>query len=135
VNRFLLIAGPAAAAVIVGLVVWQMQEKPVPPPAAAPATSVRLTAAQEDGRRAFEVRCAACHGVYGAGTDKGPPLTHKIYQPSHHADQAFEIAAKFGARAHHWKFGDMPPVADITAGEIPLIIDFIRAVQRANGIN
>jgi mono/diheme cytochrome c family protein len=134
-NRLLLIAGPAAAAAIVGLIVWQMQEKPVPPPPAASATSIQLTAAQEGGRQAFEARCAACHGAFGAGTDKGPPLTHKIYQPSHHPDQAFELAAKYGTRAHHWKFGDMPPVAGITAVEIPLIIDFIRAVQRANGIN
>ena len=87
------------------------------------------------GKRAFEAKCAACHGLNGAGNaDAGPPLIHIIYEPSHHGDEAFQRAAATGVRAHHWKFGDMPPVDGITRGEVASIVAYIRKVQQANGI-
>lgn len=45
-----------------------------------------LTAAARDGRDLFDANCAACHGENATGSDKGPPLIHRIYEPSHHGD-------------------------------------------------
>jgi hypothetical protein len=64
----------------------------------------------------------------------GPPLVHKIYEPSHHADFAFQKAVQSGVRSHHWGFGNMPPVEGITAAEIAMIITYVRTLQVANGI-
>jgi len=64
-----------------------------------------------------------------------PPLVHKIYEPNHHGDMAFLMAARNGVRAHHWKFGNMPPVEGITDAEVITIVAYVRALQRANGIN
>lgn len=88
------------------------------------------------GKRAFEAKCAACHGANGAGQDGvAPPLVHVIYEPSHHGDESFQRAAEMGVRAHHWRFGNMPAVAGITRGDVTMIVAYIREIQRANGIN
>lgn len=88
------------------------------------------------GERVFAAKCVDCHGENAAGVDSaGPPLIHKIYEPSHHGDAAILLAAKNGVRAHHWSFGNMPPVEGITDGEVEMVIDYIRTVQRENGIN
>ncbi|NDW52014.1 cytochrome c [Aliiroseovarius sp. PrR006] len=87
------------------------------------------------GARAFSAKCVACHGPSAGGVEgAGPPLIHKIYEPSHHGDAAFFRAAELGVRAHHWPFGNMPPVEGITRAEIAEIVKYLRAVQRANGI-
>ena len=93
-----------------------------------------LTEAGNRGQAAFAKFCASCHGVDAAGTGSGPPLIHKIYHPGHHGDMAFVMAARQGSQAHHWKFGDMPPVAGISDAGIAEIIRFVREVQKANGI-
>ncbi len=64
-----------------------------------------------------------------------PPLVHKFYEPNHHGDMAFVLAAKNGVRAHHWKFGDMPPVKGVTQGDVLNIVAYVRALQRENGIH
>ena len=87
------------------------------------------------GKKKFTARCSACHGEWGMGTKQGPPLMHRFYKPSHHADGAFYRAALKGVRAHHWKFGDMPRVPGIDTKELDLIIPFIRWLQRENGIH
>ena len=87
------------------------------------------------GKPLFENKCASCHGVDLNGSDKGPPMLNKIYEPSHHADVSFQIAAKAGVRAHHWRFGDMPPVADVTPDEVAHITAYIRMHQRKAGIH
>lgn len=88
------------------------------------------------GQRIFENTCAACHGTGGVGNEgAGPPLIHKIYEPGHHADEAFQRAVAGGVRSHHWQFGDMPPVKGLTRGDVTMIIAYIRDIQRANGIN
>ena len=93
-------------------------------------------ALQQQGKAAFDANCAKCHGANAAGQGGvAPPLIHKIYEPSHHGDAAFARAAKQGAQQHHWPFGNMPPVAGISDPEIAVIIAYVRAVQRANGIN
>ena len=86
------------------------------------------------GERAFNAVCAACHGVNAAGTDAGPPLVHRIYEPSHHGDYAFEMAVSNGVRAHHWKFGDMPPQPALTRADLKTVIAYVRELQKANGI-
>ncbi|HSM30420.1 MAG TPA: c-type cytochrome, partial [Woeseiaceae bacterium] len=63
-----------------------------------------------------------------------PPLIHRIYEPNHHGDQSFYLAAKQGVRSHHWPFGDMPPVESITDAEVGQIVAYVRTLQRANGI-
>ena len=93
-----------------------------------------LTQAGSRGQAAFARFCASCHGVDVAGTGSGPPLIHKHYHPGHHSDMAFARAARQGSPAHHWQFGDMPPVAGISDAEIADVIEFVRAVQKANGI-
>jgi len=108
--------------------------------AAAPARPAdqivvpELTAAAAMGKTAFDEKCAACHGLKAAGTDKGPPFIHRIYEPSHHADFAFQRAARAGVLAHHWRFGNMPPVEGVTDKQIEWITRYVREVQRANGI-
>ncbi len=88
------------------------------------------------GKQAFDAKCAACHGANAQGKDGvGPPLVHKIYEPSHHGDMAFVLAAQNGVRGHHWNFGDMPPVEGITPAEVLNIVAYVRALQAENGIN
>jgi hypothetical protein len=53
-----------------------------------------------------------------AGTDKGPPLVHNIYNPGHHAAGAFFLAAKTGVRSHHWPYGDMPPQPQMSEAQV-----------------
>ncbi|MHA1559820.1 MAG: c-type cytochrome [Alphaproteobacteria bacterium] len=87
-----------------------------------------------DGEVLFAQNCAACHGTNAAGSDVGPPLVHSIYRPSHHADEAFLLAALRGVRAHHWGFGDMPPQPQIGDEDIAMIVQYVRELQLANGI-
>ena len=95
-----------------------------------------LSSNAEIGKLAFEAKCADCHGTNAAGQEGvAPPLVHKIYEPSHHGDGSFLLAAKNGVRAHHWRFGDMPPVEGITDGDVKMIVAYVRELQRANGIN
>jgi mono/diheme cytochrome c family protein len=87
------------------------------------------------GKPLFESNCASCHGADLGGTDKGPPFLNRIYEPSHHGDAAFQMAAKNGARAHHWKFGDMPPVPGVTPDDVAHITAYVRMQQRKAGIH
>lgn len=94
-----------------------------------------LTSHAELGKVAYDTNCAACHGANAAGNDGvAPPLVHKIYEPSHHSDAAFLLAAKNGVRAHHWRFGNMPPIRDIDDQDVAYITQYVRELQRANGI-
>ena len=86
------------------------------------------------GKTLYEKNCASCHGITLNGSDKGPPLLHRIYEPSHHADIAFQLAVKNGVRAHHWQFGDMAPVPQVTPDEVAHITAHVRIAQRKVGI-
>ncbi len=88
----------------------------------------------EEGERLFNQFCAGCHGESAAGTEQGPPLMHIVYEPSHHGDYAFVRAVTTGVRAHHWNFGDMPPVEGVEPEQIIRIIGYIRHLQREAGI-
>ncbi len=86
------------------------------------------------GKMNYEAKCASCHGVNAAGTKQGPTFLHRVYHSGHHGGPAFYIAPKRGVRAHHWRFGDMPPVDGITDSQIEKIIIYIRALQKENGV-
>ncbi len=93
-----------------------------------------LSAQAASGKQTFDAVCAACHGENALGTDKGPPLVHDIYNPGHHSDEAFFVAAKLGVRQHHWPYGNMPPQPGVTQNEVAEIVQYIRELQVANGI-
>lgn len=102
---------------------------------AAVTLPAELSGQAQIGKRAFDARCADCHGADAAGRNGvAPPLVHKVYEPAHHSDMAFILAAKNGVRAHHWSFGNMPPVEGVTDGEVKMIVHYIRELQRENGI-
>ena len=93
-----------------------------------------LTNQAVEGYTIYNANCSTCHGLNGAGTNKGPPFVHKIYEPNHHGDASFHQAVKNGVRAHHWPFGNMPPVPNVSDDDVALIVTYIRELQRANGI-
>ncbi|WP_136439508.1 c-type cytochrome [Pacificoceanicola onchidii] len=136
------IAGGLVAA---GIAVWTIQtHKPDTPIGTGaqvgdPLAVVRLpddmSPEARMGERAFGAACAQCHGDNGSGRNGiGPPLVHKIYEPSHHGDESFQRAVALGVRAHHWTFGDMAPVEGFTRADVKTIITYVRTLQRANGI-
>jgi mono/diheme cytochrome c family protein len=135
----LLTSGLVAAAALLG----DQYLKPTPEAAQVKAGAAlvsvtlpdTLTAKAEMGKLAFEAKCAVCHGINAAGNpEAAPPLVHIIYEPGHHSDESFQRAAALGVQAHHWRFGNMPPVEGITRAEVETIIAYIRELQRANGI-
>ena len=87
------------------------------------------------GKKIFESNCIECHGKNAVGRKKvGPPLVHKIYEPSHHNDMTFYRAVAMGVRGHHWMFGNMPAVENVSRDEVSAIITYIRELQRENNI-
>ncbi len=86
------------------------------------------------GKPLYEKNCASCHGADLRGSAERPPFIHRVYEPSHHGDIAFQLAARNGARAHHWQFGDMMPVAGVTPDDVAHITAYVRAMQRSAGI-
>ena len=93
-----------------------------------------MTPALNLGKLNYDAYCGECHGENTVGSDKGPPFLHRVYHPGHHGDQSFFIASKQGARAHHFGFGDMKPVENVTDPQLQTIVDYVRAVQKANGL-
>ena len=100
----------------------------------APPAAGAIPAEFRPGEAKFAAHCAACHGARAVGTSQGPPLIHKIYEPNHHADIAFQRAALYGVRAHHWDFGNMPKIDGVSPDDIDQIIKYIRWLQRQAGI-
>lgn len=146
-NRTLIAALAIAALAAIGWL-W-MRDGPQPQLASAPDAAAAkgapmvevalpgtLSAQAQAGAGYYTAVCASCHGADAAGqAGIAPPLVHRIYEPSHHGDMAFVIAARTGVRAHHWPFGNMPPVdAPLTDGELGAIVTYVRELQRANGI-
>jgi cytochrome c len=86
------------------------------------------------GQILFNNNCASCHGDRASGTDNGPPLIHDIYNPGHHSDDAFYLAAANGVVQHHWPFGNMPKQEHVAADEVAKIVQYVRELQTANGI-
>ena len=86
------------------------------------------------GKEQYFLNCQSCHGMNGLGTNQGPPLVHKTYNSSHHADLAFHLAVKNGVRSHHWKFGDMKPIPNLSPENVAHIVRYVRVIQRKSGI-
>ena len=137
---------------VIGLVVAFVTPRPEPeghsmtPPDTSdladgdPIVEVKLPSIFSDnaqiGKVVFETKCAVCHGANAAGQNGvAPPLVHKIYEPSHHGDEAFWIAAQRGVRAHHWRFGNMPAIEGVTRADVMMVAAYVRELQRENGIN
>lgn len=108
--------------------------------AAAPAQAAdsiivpSFSQAALSGEQFFNQFCSACHGKNAAGTNQGPPLLHQLYVPGHHGDASIRSAALNGVTAHHWRFGNMPPVEGIQEEHIGWITKYLRELQAANGI-
>ena len=132
-RKTVLVAGALGALLIIGIVIIASMNRHSGGVSSVNVEVPELSAAAQWGYRAFEANCAQCHGTHASGSDKGPPLVHRIYEPSHHGDVAIRRAVRLGVRPHHWRFGSMPRV-DISDRELNAIIAYIRELQRANGI-
>ena len=86
------------------------------------------------GQLLYQQYCSACHGSDLGGTNQGPPLVHPFYKPSHHGDDSFYRAALKGVRQHHWNFGDMPPVAGMTAKKMDQLLPYLRYYQQQKNL-
>ena len=86
------------------------------------------------GHDLFHAKCASGHGKNAAGSEKGPPFVHKVYQSDHHVDASFYYAVKRGVQAHHWPYGNMAPVEGVSDDEVAAIVTYVRKVQRVNGM-
>ena len=129
----------AAVLFAVGIAVYAFY-RPTQQPGSGPAmvnvTVPELTETAKQGQQLFNANCALCHGRNAAGQNGvAPPLVHKFYEPNHHGDISFHRAAKFGVRAHHWRFGNMPPVKGVNDADVDKIVAYVRELQRANGIH
>ena len=97
------------------------------------ANTAPMTADLATGETLYASHCALCHGADLRGTDVGPSFLSIVYEPTHHSDAAFLLAVRNGSRAHHWSFGDMPPVPGLSDTEVASITAFIRAAQEREG--
>ena len=93
-----------------------------------------LTQQAVRGKAAYGKYCASCHGKNIGGTSKGPTFISRLYHPGHHRDDSFFTAAKRGAFQHHWKFGDMKPVTKISDRQLGDVVNYIRLMQKENGV-
>lgn len=117
-------------AVLVSSITGNSNDSEIPTELVVPV----MSADGEKGRLVFNKSCAVCHGQDAMGGDMGPPLVHPIYNPGHHSDTAFFMAAKNGTRQHHWRFGDMPAQPNVSENDMLMIVRFVRETQEANGI-
>jgi len=100
----------------------------------ATGTVASAPAELHNGEQKFNANCSICHGVGGVGTTQGPPLVHKVYEPNHHGDAAFQRAAANGVKAHHWQFGDMPKITTVVPDDVDHIVKYVRWLQKQAGI-
>ena len=102
---------------------------------AANDASKRMPFSLALGKTTYNKNCMDCHGEEGVGSDKGPPLIHKYYEPSHHSDTSFYRAMTVGVKQHHWKFGDMKAVPGLSDKKMRKTIEYVRWLQRQQGIH
>ena len=121
---------PATVAALLASM-WACESRPEPMQGFNPGS---VPAELADGERTYDANCRACHGPLGIGTQAGPPLVHRIYEPSHHSDAAFQLAVSRGVRAHHWTFGNMPPLPTVDSAEVARATAYVRWLQRQAGI-
>jgi alcohol dehydrogenase (cytochrome c) len=75
----------------------------------------------EPGRKAFESRCARCHGADGNGGEMGPPITLRLTTRD---DQQLATLIRDGLPAR-----GMPPTG-IADPELADLVKFLRTIQR-----
>lgn len=100
---------------------------------AASTSSSPDSAGPVEGAALYASACGECHGDDLRGTDRGPSHLSIVYEPNHHSDDSFRSAIAVGVRAHHWDFGDMPPVEGLTRDEVEAIIAYVREQQELHG--
>ena len=103
------------------------------------AAGTALSDMARAGEAVFNANCSLCHGVGATGTNQGPPLVHRVYEPGHHPDFSIRNAIAQGVKQHHWVFGNMAPVPgisddDVEQGANGSVVCYIREIQRAGGI-
>jgi mono/diheme cytochrome c family protein len=137
--RAVTIVGAVLVVMILAVVFLAPRRKlPSSPWASAPpvpkvaGTAVPVALAR--GKALFERNCMECHGPGAKGSDKGPPLVHRLYEPNHHADVAFILAVQRGVKEHHWNFGDMASLPGVSRDQTSLIVVYLRDLQRKAGI-
>lgn len=140
-GRVFLIVSAVLSAAVLSVLFWGLvaEKEQSPGASGAALVEVQVPALEGEalaGETLFRENCASCHGENAGGREGiGPPLVHKIYEPGHHADGAFLLATARGVRAHHWPFGDMPPVEGVSQADVEKIVVYVRTLQRANGID
>jgi mono/diheme cytochrome c family protein len=87
-----------------------------------------------NGAALYAASCASCHGKDLRGTDMGPSHLSVVYERDHHPDDSFRRAVESGVRAHHWQYGDMAPIPELSADQITAIIAYVREVQSREGL-
>ncbi len=85
------------------------------------------------GAEVYAQSCASCHGTDLRGTEKGPSHLSIVYEPNHHTDDSFRNAIANGTPQHHWNFGDMEPVGELTDDDVDAVIAYVRAEQERLG--
>lgn len=128
------VAALGLVAMVVDKTTGAISGKSAPSAVVAVTVPADFSPLAREGETLFNETCATCHGKNAAGTDQGPPLVHDIYNPGHHADAAFQTAARFGVRAHHWPFGNMPKQDHVSQADVTAIVAYVRELQAANGI-
>ena len=95
---------------------------------AALVVAVSMTAAADvaaqavdSGRKAFEIRCARCHGADGNGGEMGPPIAIRLPALD---DREIEKLIRDGVPAK-----GMPPNV-VDAPEIEVLVKFLRILER-----
>lgn len=136
-NKYLLIVS-ALVAVLAYFVLYEKTETG-PTEQNSPIVSVEIpnefSELAQIGKVNYQNNCADCHGENAVGQQGvAPPLVHKIYEPSHHGDESFQIAVAMGVRSHHWNFGNMPAIENLPRSDVTAIVAYVRELQRANGI-
>lgn len=100
------------------------------PATAVAAETIEIPFHLGKGQLLYERYCSSCHGLQLDGSDKGPPLVHPFYKPSHHGDESFYRAVLRGTKQHHWDFGDMPPVEGMTSAKMDRLLPYVRYYQQ-----
>jgi len=119
----------------IGAIWWLSQRQPDADTTATPVVLPTLTGDAALGQPLFVASCAACHGKDAGGVaGTGPSLIHNIYRPGHHSDITILLAVRNGVRRHHWRFDSMLPVDGLSDDDVAKITEFVRAVQRENGV-
>ncbi len=104
-------------------------------PPSAPQGTVSGDGQLPHGAAVYAASCASCHGADLRGTEEGPSHLSIVYEPNHHSDESFRRAIANGAPAHHFDFGDMPPVPGLTDEDVEAVIAFVRAEQTRQGFH